>query len=149
MRTRRLLVALAAGLILALGAFGGAAAGQPAAITINIEFDTDPPTESFTTDGSVLCTAGPATSVNRHAGGNFEVAATLHLTKTLVCDDGTLTIKVNAGLNYGRGGTVGGWSIVGGTGAYAALRGGGHIVGRGGDGAPYDLVDSYYGKIHS
>lgn len=148
MRRMRLPAALAAGLLLTVGTIGGAAAAQPAVITIGIDFDTDPATEVFTIPGGVPCATGVATSDYLHFGGNGWIAATFHLTKTLVCSAGTLTIRVNAGANFRRGGTTGGWSIVDGTGAFAGWSGGGNIVGRDGDGNPYDLVDSYYGTIH-
>lgn len=148
MRRMTLPAALAAGLLIAVGTIGGAAAAGPAVIMIGIDFDTDPPTEVFTIPGGVPCASGEATSEYHHFGGNGWMASTFHLTKTLSCTAGTLTIKVDAGLNYRKGGTTGGWSIVDGTGAFAGWSGGGNVVGRDGDGNPYELVDSYYGAIH-
>ncbi len=69
-----------------------------------------------------------------------------------MCDDGSgsFIIRVDAASNFVVGqGTTGGWSVVpgSGTGDYAGIRGGGHVVGINSDSQPIDLVDHYYGRV--
>jgi len=124
------------------------AAGAPEVLTIVIDFETG---ETFTSQvGDLLCATGPAVSTQDHFGGNFNQVGTFHLTKELDCGNGdTLTIRVNAVGKFAQtgGNTNGGWSVVGGTGAYAGYSGGGNIVGIAGDNDPVDLTDHYYGTI--
>jgi len=105
--------------------------------------------EVFTTGGGVLCPSGEAFTDFEHGGGNFVVAASFHLTKTLVCDDntGTFTISVDAATMFAKGQANGGWSVVGGTGRYTGLHGGGNILGiyQGND--PLDIIDYYSGSV--
>jgi hypothetical protein len=74
------------------------------------------------------------------------VAGSFHLTKTLVCTDGsgTFTIRVHAATVFGSPTDQGGWSVVGGTGDYAGLRGGGNLVGTY---VPNGIIDVYTGVV--
>jgi hypothetical protein len=102
-------------------------------------------TETFTTTGGALCPSGSSASSGfRFAGGGR--AGTFHLDKTLTCDDGsgTFTISVNAATANGSPTDQGGWSVTGGTGAYASLSGGGNLVGTYFDGGIDDL---YTGRV--
>lgn len=143
--------ALVASLLLVLGSAGGAAAAPSEVITIAIDFDGGDG-ETFTTDGSVICESGFALTDFHFGAGNFVTAGTFHLDKLLVCDDdsGTFVIRVDAATNFVQGGgTVGGWSVVpgSGTGDYVGIKGGGRVVGINSDTPPTDLVDHYYGRL--
>ena len=142
--------ALVGGLLLLVATAGGAVAARPAIITIEIDLDTN--TETFTTDSALLCPSGDAYTDFHFGAGNFAQAGTFHLTKLLVCADGSgsFEIRVNAASNFVVGnGTNGGWSVVSGsgTGDYEGLRGGGNIVGINSDTPPVDLTDYYYGSL--
>lgn len=101
--------------------------------------------ETFSATG--ICPSGAAQSFGFQQAGQGR-ATTFHLYKTLTCDDasGTLTIRVEARLVFGSPGTVGGWSVVDGTGDYADARGGGMIVGTSFDGG---IDDVYTGMLSS
>jgi hypothetical protein len=129
---------------------GGAVARASEILTIDIDLDTG--IETFTSDSPLLCPSGDAFTNFERGAGNFEVAGTFHLTKLLVCDDGsgTFVIRVDAASNFVVGdGTTGGWSVVtgSGTGAYAGLKGGGNVVGINSGTQPIDLTDHYFGSL--
>jgi hypothetical protein len=141
-RLRTRLAAAAAFLLLAVvPATVSAAPGGAVSITINAFA-----TESFTTTGGILCASGTATSdFHKFAGG--PVAGSFHLTKTLVCGDNpenTFTIRVDAATVFGSPTDQGGWSVAGGTGAYAGLSGGGNLVGTYVDDG---IIDLYTGIV--
>jgi len=143
-RTHRRL-GLTAGLVAALGLAPSAfAAPTPTTITIDIEFGV---AEEFTATGGVVCDHGFAiTDPFFFAGGGRQGRGngTFHLIKTLTCDDGEwFQIRVNAAQT--STGTIGGWSVVGGSDAYATLRGGGQIVGEGI--SETQLIDHYTGFL--
>lgn len=144
MRHRTLAIALAATLLagLAVAAPASAAASQPVQIDLHVDFATG---ETFTAEGA-FCPSGTAESYNFRQAGQGARATTFHLWKDLICDDGSgiLTIRVEVSLVFGTPGTVGGWSVVGGTGDYATTRGGGKVVGIGFDGGIDDL---YTGRL--
>lgn len=127
---------------LTLAAPATAAPAQPVRIDLHVDFAAG---ETFTATG--FCPAGTAESFGFHQAGVGR-ATTFHLFKTLTCADGsgTLTIRVEAGSVFGTPGTIGGWAVVGGTGAYAGTRGGGRIVGTSFDGGIDDL---YTGRLTS
>ena len=151
--TARRRAALASGvalLLLCLAAVPATAARDAEVITIEIDLDTG--VETFTTDSPLLCASGVAITDFERAAGFMGPAGSFHLTKTLICDDGSgmFTIRVDAATNFVAGdGTTGGWSVVpgSGSGAYAGLKGGGSIVGSNSDQAPVDLIDHYYGSL--
>ena len=133
--------ALATALVLLVAAVGTAAAATRTTITI----DSNSTGETFTTTGGALCPAGSATTDFHHFGGGNR-AGSFHLSKTLVCADhsGSFTIKVNAATVFGSPTDQGGWSVVGGDGAYAHLHGGGSLVGTY---YPDGIIDVYTGNV--
>ena len=145
MHLRRL--GFVAGLLAALAIVPVASAATPVStISIHVIFGGS---ETFTTTGGVLCPDGVAvTGPFMGAGGGSKGAGnfTFHLIKTLTCTDGsgTFQIKVEAANTRKAPGTVGGFAVVGGTGAYASLSGAGSLVGTGFDGGVDDL---YTGRL--
>jgi hypothetical protein len=125
------------------------AAAQPTTtISIDIVFG-DAGSEDFTTSGGVLCASGTAVTDPVFVAGfgrQGRGAATFHLIKTLTCADGsgTFQIRVNAGSSPNSAGTIGGFSVVGGTGAYTGLHGGGSLVGTYTD---VGIIDVYTGRL--
>ena len=140
MRVHRIGSLLVASLLVLALAPAASAASSPVEIDIHIDFATG---ETFTASG--FCDAGEAVSYNFKQAGRGR-ATTFHLFKDLICDDGSgiLTIRIDASSVFGFGGTIGGWNVVGGTDAYAGLRGGGSIVGTGFDGG---IDDHYTGRL--
>lgn len=129
---------------------GGAVARASAILTIDIDLDTG--VETFESDSPALCPSGDAFTDFERGAGNFWTAGTFHLTKLLVCDDGSgsFVIRVDAASNFVVGdGTAGGWSVVpgSGSGAYAGLMGGGNVVGINSSTQPIDLTDHYFGSL--
>ena len=125
-----------------------ASAGEVTTINIHVEFGP-PQVETFTTTGSILCPKGSAvTDPIRFDGGGRQGRGvfTFHLVKTLTCEDGsgTFQIRVDAAGTPTSGGTIGGFSLTGGTGAYEGLNGGGSLVGTFFDGG---IDDSYTGRL--
>ncbi len=148
---RRIVVASGVALLL-LGVAVGPASAARSAELITIEIDLDTGIETFTSDSPDLCAAGVAITDFERGAGFIGPAGSFHLSKTLICDDGSgsFVIRVDAATNFVVGsGTVGGWSVVpgSGTGDYAGLRGGGSLVGENTDQAPIDLVDHYFGSL--
>jgi hypothetical protein len=139
-------LALAIGLLGALLVAPTASAAAPATTTIRIDIVFGV-SEEFTTTGGVLCPSGAALTDPIFAAGfgaKGRGAATFHLIKTLTCADGsgTFQIKVDAGPT--PTGTIGGFAVVGGTGAYATLSGGGSLVGTA---TEIGIVDMYEGRL--
>ena len=144
MRVARL--GFAIGLLGALLVAPTASAAAPPTTTIRIDIVFEV-SEDFTTTGGVLCPSGTAETGPIFAAGFGRMGlgnGTFHLIKTLTCEDGsgTFQIKVNAGQT--PTGTIGGFSVVGGTGAYAGLSGGGSLVGTGTD---VGINDLYTGRL--
>jgi hypothetical protein len=143
MRNRRL--GLAIGLLGAmLVAPTSAFAAPVTTIRIDIVFEVS---EEFTTTGDVLCPSGDAVTDPVFAAGFGRMgrgAGTFHLIKTLTCDDGsgTFQIVVNAGPT--PSGTIGGFAVVGGTGDYSSLAGGGSLIGIATD---VGIIDFYTGHL--
>ena len=106
------------------------ASAAPVVSTITVSSFFPDPVEPFTTTGGVLCDSGTALTDFDHFGGGPR-AGPFHLTKTLTCDDGsgTFTIRVEAKVIFGAPTDNGGWAVMGGTGDYENLHGGGSIVG--------------------
>jgi hypothetical protein len=123
---------LMAGLVAALALAPVALAAPPeTTIVIDIEFGVS---ETFTATGGVVCDSGTAVTDPVFIAGfgrQERGVGTFHLVKTLTCDDGSgwFQLLVNAAGTRTSDGTVGGFSVVGGSEAYASLRGGGQILG--------------------
>ena len=145
MRARRL--GLVLGLLGVLAVAPAASAAAPTTvIRIHIVFGVS---ETFWTDGSVVCATGSAVSDPvsvRGAGAQGRGIVTFHLIKTLTCADGSGTFQmlVNAAGTRTSPGTVGGFAVVGGTGAYTSLTGAGTVAGTGFDGG---IDDVYVGHL--
>lgn len=127
-------------------------AARPAVFTIDIVFDdpatpnVDESSETFHSDGSVICVSGPALTDPFHfAGGGRQGGGngTFHLEKTLTCGTGTFRIAVDAAQT--ATGTVGGWTVRSGTGAYAGLTGSGQVIGT--NLSALLLRDTYTGRL--
>jgi hypothetical protein len=121
-----------------------ARAGGAVEITLDANFLTDG-SETFTATGA-FCPSGSGSTDDLRIVGNGAHALSFHVVKTLTCANGTdsITIKVNAATHQGSAGDQGGWSVKGGTGAFAGAKGGGVIVG------VYDdsgVIDVYSGRI--
>jgi hypothetical protein len=101
--------------------------------------------ETFTATGGVVCSSGTATT-DFHKFGGGGAAGSFHLTKTLVCDDGSgsFTIEVNAATKFGTPTDQGGWGVLSGTDQYATLHGGGNLVGTY---VPDGIIDVYTGSL--
>jgi hypothetical protein len=143
--TRFRMSALAAGAILALLAINPVAAAGASRVSITLNSFA---TETFTTAGGALCPSGTATTdFDKFGGSAHSHAGSFHLSKVLVCDDGsgTFTINVDAATVFGSPTDQGGWSVAGGTGAYATLSGGGNLVGTYVD---EGIIDQYTGSVH-
>ena len=143
------------GVLGALIAAPSVATAAPTATTISIHIvfpppnTNDPPTETFTTTGGLLCPSGTAVSdpfFQTFGGRANRGVFTFHLVKTLTCDDGSGTFKilVDAGSNPTSPGTIGGFATGHGTGEYVGIHGGGSLVGTYFDGG---LDDLYTGRL--
>jgi hypothetical protein len=144
--------AMTAGLLALATTAGGAAAAPSPLIVIEIDFDSDPATETFTSSSPLLCPEGDAFTDFQFQAGGFKAAGSFHLNKLLVCDDdsGSFVIRIDAAANFVVGtGTVGGWSVVpgSGTGDYVGLTGGGRVVGVNQPGPEIELIDYYSGSL--
>ena len=141
----RTVTALGASVLLLL-ALAAPAAGRSEQFTIEIDLDTN----TETVHGSI-CEGGEAiTDFHKLSGAPPSAGGAFHLNKEIVCDDGSFWIRVDAGTNFRfPSGTMGGWSVIpgSGSGAYEGLRGGGSIVGVPAEGGAIDLVDHYYGSL--
>ncbi len=140
------ITALALGLVASLAlavAPVAASGGAPVRIALDVDFGTG--AETFTATGA-FCPAGTAVSFGTTVTGRG--ANVFHLSKTFTCADGSgsLTINLDAAFVGVRGGTVGSWRAVSGTGAYAGARGGGQIVGQG---TSTGILDTYAGVLAS
>lgn len=139
--------ALAAGSLAILVGAGNVAAAAPPVTVIELDVVFGGP-ESFTATGGVVCSSGWAETEGFFAGWGRQGRGngTFHIVKTLHCDgsDDTFRIRVNAA--QAQAGTVGGFSVAGGTGTLAGLTGGGSLVGYGyPDGS--GVHDVYEGRL--
>lgn len=150
--TTRGIIAVGASLLLLTASAGAVGAARVEVFQIAIDFDNPGGTvEWFSSDSPLLCEEGLAiTDFHFGTGAPPSRAATFHLAKEIDCGDGTFWISVDAAANFvARSGTVGGWTVIkgSGTGAYVGLSGGGTVVGVNTDSGPIDLVDHYYGTL--
>jgi hypothetical protein len=136
------ILSLGVGLVAALAVVASpVAAGGRVEITLDVNFGTG--VETFTAEGA-FCPDGDAVTLGSRATGRG--ATVFHVVKELTCADGsgTLLIRLDAPFIGVRGGTIGGWRVLDGTGDYAGLAGGGQIVGTG---TPTGIVDVYTGQL--
>lgn len=125
------------------------AAQSQVVITIDIVFGVS---EEFTAYGDVDCSGQAVTDPIFFAGfgAKGRGAGTFHLIKTLTCADGpnagdSFQIRVEAATT--ATGTIGGWAVVDGSGAFDNLRGAGSIVGTSNPSPGVDLQDVYTGRL--
>ena len=141
--------ALAAGSLAVLIGSGTVAAAPPPVTVIELDVDFISGDESFTATGGVVCASGWAETDGFPAGWGRQGRGngTFHIVKTMHCagtDAPTFQIRVNVG--QAQAGTVGGFSVVGGTGPLSGLTGGGSLVGFGyPDGS--GIHDVYTGRL--
>lgn len=149
MRTLRSLgaatLAVALGLVVVAGPV---AATSPRPITISVE-ETILGTggDPFTSTGGVVCDDGFVTRGEGHFVGGWndrhgQIQVHLHF----VCDVGTFEVLLNVTLDFATGDTVGHWSVLRGTGAYASLHGAGSLSGD--SLGPGTILDTYVGSMH-
>ena len=147
----RAFLATGASALLLLGLAGPAGASQPELFSIEVDLDTGD--EAFIGHSSLVCASGQAITEFHHGSGTpTSRANTFHLAKEIVCPDGSFWIRLDASGNFvARNGTVGGWTVIkgSGSGAYEGLAGAGQIVGDflGDEDEPLDIIDHYYGWL--
>ena len=138
--------AFAGAAVAALASAGPALATIPTPVTIEV-ITASPTGGTFTTSGAGLCPSGTTTDQDVGTGGQSGSHANFHDLKTFTCADGsgTFTANVQAQLIFGAPTDSFTWNIVGGTGAYANLRGSGNGVG---DELPTEIDDHFAGAVH-
>ena len=75
-------------------------------------------------------------------------AAQIILVKHFECPDGSFDVLLRVTLDFATGDTVGTWSVLHGTGAYASLHGAGSLTGDKSDPADKTILDVYIGAMH-
>ncbi len=125
-------------------------AAPPVGATIDVtaELGAD---GTFTAVSAVLCASGTTSDVAT-ASGNAKQRI-FHDLKTFTCSDssGTFTLRITAKVKYCDPTDHGTWSVVGGTGDYAGLRGHGRLVGTydtGDSCTATSIVDHLTGMLH-
>ena len=136
-----------AALIAMLALAPAAAATPPTSISITVETTFEPDAVNpFTATGGVVCSAGSvSTPFTQFVGFQSNTHAQILLLKHFVCPDGTFDLLLRVKLDFTTFDTVGTWSVLGGTGAYARLHGAGKVTG---DGLEMSVLDVYTGKMH-
>ena len=139
-------------LALMLGA-APASASTPLAVIIDSVMNLDTSTGTFVAygpavDAGLFCPTGTVTDLENMATGyqnGFRV--NLHMTKILVCDDGSgeIYMMLNVRLIFGADETLSNWVLTDGTDAYPRLHGQGKIIATT---AGNEVYDHYYGKLH-
>jgi len=138
--------------ILAATVLAGALVGAPAlaapptAVTFTVEEQFEPPSGTFTSDGSVVCASGTTSNNTFGTGFQSNRGVIFHVRKTITCDDGsgtfTLQLQARAGFDVGDM-TFGPWIVLSGTGDYAGLRGQGTVTGTSVPGGVIDLYEGW------
>jgi len=139
--------------ILALPA--GAAATPPGPVTITVETHLGVE-NTFHATGGLVCASGtvstlgggPTGDTRTFNGGQSFAQAQLLLSLRFECPDGSFDVLLRVTLDFASGDTVGTWSVLGGTGAYASLHGAGSLTGE--RVGPWDpvILDIYTGAMH-
>ena len=137
------LTALTATVLLA----GSALASAPEPITITVVTGVEGSSDPFAATGGLVCEEG----VVGNAGGHFvgwqsDTHAQILILKRFTCDDGTFDILLRVTLDFETNDTVATWSVVGGTDAYASLRGAGTLIGT--NNGDETILDEYVGGMH-
>jgi hypothetical protein len=139
--------------ILALSTSVTAALAEPPHAVVIESLETFTPGDTFTASGpsvvaGVMCPSGGIEDLTNVMSGPHGRFLHIDATKRLTCDDasGTIDVELQVRLNLDTLATTGRWSVIGGTGAYTTLHGGGRI-----DGTPVvpsvSIYDIYNGKV--
>lgn len=126
---------------------GGASASRSDVVTITVLTHIEGFEVPFEATGDVVCDEGTVAD----AGGNFvgwrsQTHAQIILIKHFECPEGTFDVLLRVKLDFATGDTVGTWSVLDGTEAYATLRGSGSLTG---DGiSDVTILDVYVGTMH-
>jgi hypothetical protein len=146
MRAGRITATLVAGLAV-IAMAGGVSAAQPQAVEITVVTHIDGFEDPFDATGGVVCATGTVSNLGgRFIGWQSGTQAQIIMSKQFVCPDGTFDIMLRVTLDFASSDTVGSWSVLRGTGAYATLHGAGSLTGdnAGGD----TILDVYTGAMH-
>jgi hypothetical protein len=116
-------------------------------VTITVLTHVNGNLDAFASTGGVVCAAGQVSAVSsRFVGFQSNRHAQILVDKRFECADGTFDVLLRVTLDFESCDTVGTWSVIDGTGAYATLRGSGSLTG---DSACDDTVlDVYTGAMH-
>jgi hypothetical protein len=152
-KLREVLIALAgvvalATALLAFVPIAVASPPQPVTITVDTTI-AEGAVDPFTATGDVICASGEVSNLkSRFVGSQSGTHARIIVVKHFVCDDGsgTFDILVRATLDFATFDTVGTWSVLRGTGAYAKLHGTGSLAGE--NLGPDVVRDVYTGSMH-
>lgn len=148
---KRGVVSLALLALLAVAIVSSAAAmpGTPVSISNTVTSFDPGALSDFASTGGVVCASGTVTTqFERFVGWQSNLQSQIRVGKRFACGDGsgTFDLLLRVTLDFGTGDTAGTWSVVGGSGNYAKLHGGGAIHGdRLPDGG---IVDVYEGTVH-
>ena len=144
---KRLAIAAVTALTATVLLAGSALASAPQPITITVVTGMEGSSDPFEATGGVVCEEG----VVGNAGGHFvgwqsNTHAQILVLKRFTCDDGTFDILLRVTLDFETNDTVATWSVVGGTDAYASLRGAGTLIGT--NNGDETILDEYVGGMH-
>lgn len=155
---RRIFVVLVGILAFAISAAGGNATPPPALGVSFVVPTTFGVSNPFTAAGAavefgLVCPAGTASNVGAEQiappGGQSEQGVNFHLVKSFTCADGSGTFDVMLTVRLNKNGDNFNWRVVGGTGDYESLRGSGQGYGIYPTTTPPDVIDYYFGTVHS
>lgn len=117
---------------------------QPVTITVDTHFDG---VDSFVSTGGLICATGQVSNADsRFTGWQNGSHAQILIVKRFECADGTFDVLLRVSLDFETCDTIGTWSVLSGTGAYATLRGSGSLTGDSECGD--SILDAYVGSMH-
>ena len=155
MRSIRFGAAVAA-IVVILALPAGAAATQPEPVTITVATDLGRFENTFDATGGLVCAmgtvstlgGGPTGDTRTFNGGQSVAQAQLLVLQRFDCHDGSFDVLLRVTLDVATGDTVGTWSVLGGTGAYASLHGAGSLTGDRVEPTDPVIFDTYTGYVH-